>query len=134
METSLEKAMKDRVLTGFKNWNSGYESWLEWCNTLYEPDSYYNVAGQRLTLQEYKDLMGKLFQVFDIELGKFHNMIAKDDWISIRYDVTIINKHTGERTEQQTMEFVNFKDNPEPIGARVIEGWALSDKPVSAPH
>ena len=29
------------------------------------------------------------------------------------------------------MEFVNFKDNLEPIGARVIEGFALSNLPLS---
>ena len=29
------------------------------------------------------------------------------------------------------MEFVTFKDNPDPIGVRVVEGWALSDSPLS---
>lgn len=32
-------------MNGFKNWNSGYKSWLEWCETLYEPDAHYNVYG-----------------------------------------------------------------------------------------
>lgn len=30
-----------------------------------------------------------------------------------------------------TMEFVRFKDNGGDIGARVIEGWVLSDKPLA---
>ena len=38
-----EAAIRDRLVTGFKNWNGGYEGWLEWCNTLYEEDAYYNV-------------------------------------------------------------------------------------------
>ena len=129
-KTHIEEAMKDRIKQGFSNWNQGYEKWLEWCDTLYEPDAHYNVYGKRLTLQQYKDMMGQFFSVFDIELGDFHNMIADGDWIAIRYDVNIINKESGERIEQKTMEFVNFKDNPAPIGARVIEGWALSDKPL----
>jgi hypothetical protein len=29
------------------------------------------------------------------------------------------------------MECVHFKDNPDPIGARVIEGWAIADKPLA---
>lgn len=29
------------------------------------------------------------------------------------------------------MEFVKFKMNPDPIGARVVEGWALSDLAIS---
>lgn len=128
---TFQEKMKDRVLTGFKNWNKGYDAWLEWCDTLYEPDAHYNVYGQRLTLQEYKDMMGKFFEVFDVELGEMYNMIAEDDWIAIRYEVTFINKKTGERNKNMTMEFVKYKDNPEPIGARTVEGWALSDNQLS---
>ncbi len=45
METKLaiEQAIRDRLETGFKNWNGGYEGWLNWCETLYEPDAYYNI-------------------------------------------------------------------------------------------
>ena len=132
MSTNFEEAMKARIQQGFVNWNHGYEAWLKWCDELYEPDAHYNVYGKRLTLQEYKDMMGQLFSVFDIELGEFHNMIPDGDWIAIRYDVYIVNKKTGEKIPQKTMEFVHFKDNPAPIGARVIEGWALSDNPISA--
>ncbi len=131
MGTNLESAIKNRLETGFKNWNGGYDEWLEWCNTLYEPDAHYNVPcngpQKRFTLQEYKDMMGMLFQHFDMELGEFKNMIIKDDWCAIRYIVYIINKDTGERFTQNTMEFVKFKENPDPIGVRVVEGWALSD-------
>ncbi len=132
MSRNFEEAIKERLENGFKNWNGGYDGWLEWCNTLYEPDAHYNVYGQRWTLQEYKDAMGKLFTIFDMELGEFDNMIIKDDWCAIRYSVIITNKQTDEKIEQHTMEFVHFKDNPEPAGARVIEGWALSDKQISA--
>lgn len=38
----------------------------------------------------------------------------------------------GEKSLQHTMEFVRFKENPDPVGARVIEGWALSDLTVHA--
>lgn len=130
--TDFEEAIKSRFEQGFNEWNGGYEAWLNWCNTLYEPDAHYNIYSNRLTLQQYKDMMGQLFSAYDVELGEFHNMIIDGDWGAIRYSVHIINKHTGENIEQQTMEFVHFKDNPEPIGARVIEGWALSDTPLSA--
>lgn len=30
------------------------------------------------------------------------------------------------------MEFVQFKDNGGDIGVRMVEGWALSDSPLSA--
>lgn len=131
MSSNFQEQIKDRLRNGFKNWNNGYEAWLDWCNTLYEPDAHYNVNGQRLTLQQYKDMMGELFSVFDIQLGDFYNMLVQNDWCAIRYSVHITNKKTGKNIEQMTMEFVNFKDNPEPIGARVIEGWALSDNPIS---
>lgn len=132
MSKNLQEAIKDRLQNGFKNWNGGYDGWLEWCNTLYEPDAHYNVYGQRWTLQQYKDAMGKLFETYDMELGNFYNMLIQDDWCAIRYSVHITNKKTGEKIEQMTMEFVHFKDNPDSVGARVIEGWALSDTPISA--
>lgn len=127
---NFQDKIKDRLQNGFKNWNGGDDAWLEWCNTLYEPDAHYNVYGQHWTLQQYKDAMGKLFEVFDMELGEFYNMLVVDDWCAIRYKVITTNKKTGEKFEQMTMEFVHFKDNPDPIGARVIEGWALSDTPI----
>lgn len=131
MARNWEEAIKDRLETGFKNWNGGYDGWLEWCNTLYESDAHYNVQvnglQKRLTLQEYKDMMGMLFKHFTMHLGNFENMIIKDDWCAIRYTVKIKNLDTGKEILQHTMEFVNFKDNPDPIGVRVVEGWALSD-------
>ena len=81
---------------------------------------------------EYKDAMGKLFEHFSMELGQFENMIIKDDWCAIRYTVKIRNLDTGEEILQNTMEFVKFKENPEPIGVRVVEGWALSDISLAA--
>ena len=121
IEKDIEKAIKDRLFNGFNNWNCGYDGWLEWCNTLYEPDAHYNVYGKRLTLQQYKDMM-----------GQFENMIIRDNWCAIRYTVKIKNLYTGEEILQNTMEFVQFKENPEPVGVRVVEGWALSDSPLSA--
>ncbi|MCS7475078.1 hypothetical protein, partial [Myroides odoratimimus] len=122
--------IKDRLLNGFANWNKGYESWLKWCDTLYEPDAHYNTGTFHWTLQEYKDNMKSVFEGYDVLLGEFHNMLIIDDWCAIRYTVFITDKKTGVTIKQETMEFVHFKENPDPIGARVIEGWALSDTPI----
>jgi hypothetical protein len=132
MESNFEDAIRERFQQGFNNWNNGYEAWLDWCNTLYEPDAMYNVYGKRLSLQEYKDLCGQLFSVHEIELGKLDNVLVNGDWGSIRYSVYVTNKKTGVKSELKTMEFVHFKNNPAPIGARVIEGWAISDNQLSA--
>ena len=92
--------IKDRLFNGFQNWNGGYDGWLKWCDTLYEPDAYYNIPGPhgqvRLTLQQYKDAMGQLFQHFTMELGAFENLITKGDWCAIRYNVKIRNLDTGD--------------------------------------
>jgi len=130
-DLQFEQAIRDRLQTGFNNWNLGYAAWLEWCNTLYEPDAHYNVYGQRLTLEQYKAMMGQFFAAFDIKLGTLDNIIVENDWVGIRYTVYITSKQTGVTSELKTMEIVNFKKNPEPIGARVVEGWALSDNPLS---
>ncbi|MGC4122049.1 MAG: nuclear transport factor 2 family protein [Myxococcales bacterium] len=131
MAASFEERIRARFNQGFGEWNQGYEAWLKWCHTLYEPDAHYNVYGRRLTLQQYKDMMGQFFSAFDIQLGALDNVLVQGEWGAIRYSVYVTNKKTGEKTELKTMEFVRFKDNAEPIGARVVEGWALSDKPLS---
>ena len=50
----------------------------------------------------------------------------------VRYAFRLRLADTGEEILQNTMEFVKFKMNPEPIGARVVEGWALSDISIGA--
>jgi len=124
----LEAAIKDRLETGFKNWNGGYDSWLIWCDTLYDDASMYNVYGHRLTLKQYQDMMGELFAKQDIFLGKFHNMLIQDNWCAIRYDVETVDKATGKREIQESMEFVRFKETP--TGVKVDEGWATSTSPL----
>ena len=130
-EPTLETQIEDRLRAGFKNWNGGYDGWLEWCNTLYEPDAHYNIpfggSQKRCTLEEYKAMMGQLFQHFTMELGDFDNMIIKGQWAAIRYTVKVRNLDTGAEILQHTMEFVKFKDNHDERGVRVVEGWALSD-------
>lgn len=69
--TRLEEEIKNRLEIGFKNQNGGYDGWLEWCNTLSEPDAHYNIYGKCLTLQQYKDSLGELFKVYRMELGDF---------------------------------------------------------------
>ncbi|KAH0800275.1 nuclear transport factor 2 family protein [Histomonas meleagridis] len=66
---NMEEAIRDRLVNGFKNWNGGYDGWLEWCNTLYEPDAHYNVYGHRLTLQQYKNDDGTTFPTLHYGTG-----------------------------------------------------------------
>lgn len=52
MNMNLQEQIRNRLETGFKNWNGGYENWLNWCETLYEPDAYYNIPLQGLFMAE----------------------------------------------------------------------------------
>lgn len=126
--TEMELAIKDRLENGFRNWNGGYDCWLEWCNILYDDASIYHVHGHDLTLKQYQEMMGKLFQIQDIKLGKFHNMIIEDNWCAIRYDVTTVDLKTGKEETSNSFEFVRFKNTPN--GVKVDEGWATSTSPV----
>ena len=38
----IKEVIRDRLVNGFKNWNDVYNGWLEWLNTLFEPDAHYN--------------------------------------------------------------------------------------------
>ena len=121
VKDGLEKYIQNRLLTGFENWNSGFETWKAWGNILYTKDSIYNVHGARLTLEHYQEDMYKTLGKMSIQMGQFNNMLIVGDFCAIYYDI-IIGKNKG-----TTMEFVKFKnygtaDNPD---VRVVEGWEV---------
>lgn len=123
-ESPMERALQNRLLNGFENWNRGFDAWKAWGEILYTPDSMYNVHGVRLTLPEYQKAMNLTLRRNDIQMGAFRNIIANDDWVAIHYDIATINRETGETTPGSVMEFVNFRDYGEGLGTRVVEGWA----------
>jgi hypothetical protein len=104
---------------------------LKQCEITYEPDAHYNVYGRRLPLKEYQDAVRQQYAICDIKLGEMYNILADNDWLALRYSLVFTNKDTGEQSEEMTMEFVHFKDNPQPIGARVIEGWVGIVEPAT---
>lgn len=124
IDTKMAEQIQNRLLTGFENWNRGYDAWAEWGNTLYTDDSYYNVHGVRLTLSEYRTAMNMSLQATDMQMGNFNNMIISGDWAAIRYDITSTNRQTQEVNDGTVMEFVKFKDYGGEMGTRVVEGWA----------
>ena len=133
-------AIDNRLQTGFLKYNEGYEAWLVWCDELYDDNAQYNIYGQHFTLEQYKRLMGAMFQEFDITLGgegdsagnigtintNYHTGIT-----AIHYSVSFKKKKKLARTQTiDTMEFVQFREDDE-YGAKVMEGWALSSDQVS---
>ena len=92
----MEAAIQNRLLNGFENWNRGFDAWKAWGDILYTPASMYNVHGVRLTLPEYQQAMHLTLRNNDIQMGKFRNMIVNDDWVAIHYDISTINRETGE--------------------------------------
>ncbi len=121
-ETELSQKIQNRMLNGFNRWNMGYDAWEHWGEVLYHDDSIYNVHGVRFTLEEYQKSMDASLKSMDIQMGNFNNMILSDDWMAIRYDITNINRETGEANPGTTMEFAKFGDYGE-LGAKVDEGW-----------
>lgn len=121
-ETELSQKIQNRMLNGFNRWNMGYDAWEHWGEVLYHDDSIYNVHGVRFTLEEYQKSMDASLKSMDIQMGNFNNMILSDDWMAIRYDITNVNRETGEANPGTTMEFAKFGDYGE-LGAKVDEGW-----------
>lgn len=124
IQAGIGEKIQNRLLTGFENWNRGYDAWAEWGNILYTKDSYYNVHGVRLSLEEYQAAMDLSLKATDIQMGKFNNMIICGDWAAIRYDITNTDRKTNKPNDATVMEFVKFKDYGEDLGVRVVEGWA----------
>jgi len=117
LNTQLERDIQNRLLTGFENWNRGYDTWKAWGDILYTPQSYYNVHGARLTLPEYQSSMDVTLKRVNIQMGQFLNMLICDNWVGIQYEIS-----TGGRPGT-TMEFVQFNDYGHELGVRVVEGW-----------
>lgn len=70
-------------------------------------------------------MIGKLLRTTLCTGGAFENMIIKADWAEICYTVKVNGMDSREEILQQRIEFVKFKDNPNPIGVRVTEELAL---------
>ncbi|MCR4735456.1 MAG: hypothetical protein K5829_10685 [Treponema sp.] len=121
IDTKMGKAIENRLLTGFENWNRGFDAWKAWGNILYTDESIYNVHGARLTLAEYQAAMNVTLKKTNIQMGDFQNIIVCDDWAAIRYATD--NIVDGVNTPGGVMEFVKFKDYGKELGCRVEEGW-----------
>ena len=121
VEPGIERDIQNRLLTGFENWNRGFDAWKAWGNILYTKDSIYNVHGARLTLAEYQRAMYASLREMTILMGAFRNMVICGEWTAIHYDTT--NIKNGVETPSSVMEFVKFKDYGEELGTRVVEGW-----------
>lgn len=121
IDTDMGKKIENRLLSGFENWNRGYEAWKAWGDILYTKDSIYNVHGVRMTLPEYQTSMNATLKQINIQMGNFNNMIICDDWAAIFYDISTTVK--GQTTPGNVMEFVHFKDYGTGLGVRVEEGW-----------
>ncbi len=126
IETEMEKNIQNRLLTGFANWNQGYEAWEEWGNILYTEDSLYNLHGAHMTLKEYQASQQAGLSAADIQMGNFNLMLVCGDWCAINYDFSNTDFATGETTDGTVTEFVHFADYGEELGTRVVEGWACS--------
>lgn len=117
----IGEQIENRLLTGFENWNRGFDAWKAWGDILYTEDSIYNVHGARLTLKEYQDAMDVTLKQMNLIMGNFNNMVICDDWAAIHYDITTV---VGDKEKPGTvMEFVQFKDYGDELGTRVVEGW-----------
>lgn len=122
--TEMEKRIQNRLLTGFANWNRGFDAWKAWGDILYTPESLYNVHSVHLTLKEYQTAMYGTLRRADIQMGAFHHMLVSDSWCAIRYAITTTPRGGGEAVHDTVMEFVHFGDFGKDLGTRVIEGWA----------
>ncbi len=122
--TQMEKNIQNRLLTGFENWNRGFDAWKAWGEILYTPASLYNVHAVHLTLAEYQNAMKATLRANDIQMGDFKNMVVVDDWCAIHYEIATINRETKAVTPGSVMEFVHFADLGADLGTRVVEGWA----------
>lgn len=127
--TQMEKNIQNRLLTGFENWNRGFDAWKAWGDILYTPDSLYNVHAVHLTLTEYQNSMKATLRANNILMGDFQHMVIVDDWCAIHYAISTINRETGKETPGSVMEFVHFGDMGPELGTRVIEGWAGTKGP-----
>ena len=121
VQEGLEKRIQNRLLTGFENWNRGYDAWKKWGDILYTNASIYNVNGVRMTLAQYQQAMDVSLKRNPIKLGQFHNILINGNYTAIFYDDIHIS---GEKEIPGTvMEFVCFKEYGEELGTRVVVGW-----------
>ncbi|MBQ6568233.1 MAG: nuclear transport factor 2 family protein [Treponema sp.] len=108
IDTKLGKNIENRLLTGFDNWNRGFDGWKAWGTILYTDSSIYNVHGARLTLAEYQSAMDMTLKQVKILMGDFQNIIIRDDWAALHFRAVYTDTATGVRTPGDIMQFYHF--------------------------
>lgn len=122
VDTKMGKAIENRLLTGFENWNRGFDVWKAWGTILYTDDSIYNVHGARLTLAEYQAAMNVTLKKANIQMGDFQNIIICDDWAAIHFRVVYTDTESGVQTPGDIMQFYHFVEEDDNL--KVDMSWS----------
>jgi len=94
----------------FENYNEGYAVWGTWADQFYAKDLNYNTKKESLTLEGLKKNTKEDFEKTKTTKLYFDSMLIRDDWAAIHYRVVEENLSTGEKTPDDRMEFLHFRN------------------------
>ena len=99
--TTTREAVHDRAC----------EAWTEWRDILCEPETRHEVCGERLTPQDYKEIMQLFFLEFGVKLVQFQEITLEGGLTAICCEVDDDDTAPGESGKQQIVELVAFLED-----------------------
>lgn len=105
IDTELGRQMKAAILNDFEHWNSGWEEWSAWADTLYTTDVTYNLNGEDLDRNGLKDAVKATLDTS--ARVRINNILISDDWAAVHFwDVS--EDENGEKSAANHMQFLHF--------------------------
>lgn len=105
-----KEKMKEALLQDFENYNKGYAAWSTWADQFYAKDLNYNTKRESLNLETLKKSTKENFGKIRTTKLYFDSMLIRDDWAAIHCRVVEEDLSTGEKTPDDRMEFLHFRN------------------------
>ena len=108
IDTEIGEKMKAAILNEFEQWNSGYDAWAAYVDTMYDAGIEYDLSDEKMDREGFKAAMKE--KVDNTKRVQINNILVSEDWAAIHFwDVT--KDEAGEKTANNHMQFLHFVED-----------------------
>ena len=119
IDTDTGRKMKEMILRDFESWNSGFETWSAWADSLYTGDLVYDYRGEKYDLAGLKEAMRE--RIASEQRVRINNILISEDWMAVHF-WNVATEADGSKDAFNHMQFLHFVETDD--GLKVDMCWA----------